>query len=102
MKEGKKIIARHQFSVLRRARDAVVKNWCLKRSRLIYAVASRCMTGAVRINVAMRCREDTSSDWGHAWVTCDDTPVCESDSRLITKPMTKIADNGKYIYWIYD
>lgn len=60
------------------------------------------MTGAVRINVAMRCREDTSSDWGHAWVTCDDTPVCERDNRLITKPMTKIADNGKYIYWIYD
>lgn len=50
----------------------------------------------------MRCREDTSSDWGHAWVTCDDTPICERDSRLITKPMTKIADNGKYIYWIYD
>ncbi len=50
----------------------------------------------------MRCRSDNSKDWGHAWVTCGGKPLLEHNERLISKKRTLIAEDNKYIYWIYD
>lgn len=97
-----KLVARRKFGLLRSIRDSLVKNWCLKRSRIVYAIASRCMSGEVRINVAMRCREDGQNDWGHAWVTHNGKPLWEFDKAILLKEKTKIADNGIYTYWIYN
>ena len=83
-------------------RKFFIKNWCLKRSRLIYGIVSRWMHGDVKINIAMRCRENACADWGHAWVTLNGTPVMEFRRRLLKKPRTKIAESEKYIYWLYE
>ncbi len=95
-----KIITRQDHGVLRNIREQLVKNWCLKRSRIIYAIVSKYKSGELRINIAMRCRENASQDWGHAWVTCDGKPVWSREKTMIEKPKTMIADTGKYVYWI--
>lgn len=56
----------------------------------------------LRINISMRCRPDGKGDWGHAWLTYKGKPVLERNNRMITKNKTMMADDGKYIYWIYD
>ncbi len=86
---------------LQRPRGGIVDNWCLKRSRLIHKLVSKWTRGDVKINIAMRCREDTWADWGHAWVTYNGIPIMEFKRRLINKPKEKIAESGKYIYWLY-
>ena len=95
-----KVINRRKFGTLRCLREKLVANWCLKRSRLVYAIASRYKKGEVRINIAMRCRDDSSQDWGHAWVTCDGKLLWERKTAIIEKPKTMIADTGKFIYWV--
>ncbi|MBQ7511689.1 MAG: hypothetical protein IJ155_01120 [Prevotella sp.] len=97
-----KVIGRRQLGRLQTLRRRLVNNWCLKRSRLIYAVASRLLSGEVRINIVMRCREENTTDWGHAWVTRNGRPLMEYEGRMFKKPMTKISDTGKYIYWIFN
>lgn len=86
----------------RMARLFTPSNWCLKRSKIIYSIASRCLKGEVRINIAMRCRNQTTTDWGHAWVTVNGTPLLEFNKAFVNKEKTKIKDTGKYIYWIYN
>ena len=86
----------------RKLRGFLIDNWCLKRSRLIYAFVSKWMQGEVKINIAMRCRENTFADWGHAWVTHNSIPIMEFKRRLINRPKVKIAESRKYIYWIYE
>ena len=97
---SQKVIGRRRFGFLRRLREKLVANWCLRRSRLVYAIATRCKSGNVRINIAMRCRDNSSQDWGHAWVTCNGKLLWERRSAITKKPMTKIADTGKFIYWV--
>ena len=81
-------------------RHLPVKNWCLKRSRLLYAIASKVLSGDVRINIAMRCRQNAVNDWGHAWVSCDGKPLFEHINKRISKRIIKIGESGRYIYWI--
>lgn len=95
-----KVINRRKLGILRSLREKTIANWCLKRSRLIYAIASRYKSGEVRINIAMRCRDDSSKDWGHAWVTCNGKPLWERKTAIMEKPKTMIADTGKFIYWV--
>ena len=97
-----KDLQRHNKGLIRRVKTALFDNWCLKRSKLIYFFASRLFRSDVRINIAMRCRSDNSKDWGHAWVTCGGKPLLEHNERLISKKRTLIAEDNKYIYWIYD
>lgn len=97
-----KKIERRKSSLLYGIRESVVKNWCLKRSRLLYAVASRCLSGEVKINIVMRCRNNVDSDWGHAWLTRNGKSLWEPKKKVLAKPKTMIADNGKYVYWIFD
>lgn len=97
-----KVIGRREFGPLRQWREVLVKNWCLKRSRVIYALASRCLPGDFRINVAMRCREDIGADWGHAWVSRNGQPFWEHNKAIANKAKTEIADTGKYKYWIFN
>jgi hypothetical protein len=86
----------------RRTKGFFLKNWCLKRSKIIYAIVHRWMKGDVRINIAVECRENKDMDWGHAWVTCNGEPVFEPNSQVLSRAKTKIAESGKYIYWIYN
>ena len=97
-----KNLERRKKGIVRRFKAALFDNWCLKRSKLIYFFASRLFRSDVRINIAMRCRSDNSKDWGHAWVTCGGKPLLERNERLISKKRTLIAEDNKYIYWIYD
>lgn len=83
-------------------RGFLIENWCIKRSRLIYGFVSKWMHGEVKINIAMRCRENTCADWGHAWVTHNGIPIMEFNRRLINRPKVKIAESEKYIYWLYE
>lgn len=80
----------------------LINNWCLKRSKVIYALTHRWMKGDVRINIAVECRERADMDWGHAWVTHNGRPFLESNKELLRRPKTKIAESGKYIYWVYN
>ena len=82
-------------------RGFLIENWCLKRSRLIYGFLSKWIQGDVKINIAMRCRENACADWGHAWVTYNGIPIMEFKRRLINRPKVKIAESEKYIYWLY-
>ena len=79
-----------------------VKNWCLKRSRLLYAIANRFLSGEVRINIAMRCRDNAQLDWGHAWLSHNGNPLWEHRNSMLNKSKTMLADTGKFIYWIYN
>ena len=97
-----KDLQRRNKGLIRRVKTALFDNWCLKRSKLIYFFASRLFRSDVRINIAMRCRSDNSKDWGHAWVTYGGKPLLEHNERLISKKRTLIAEDNKYIYWIYD
>lgn len=100
--EENKVISPSQFGLCRTWRDALVKNWCLQRSKVVYAIATHVCSGEVRINIAMRCRDNTATDWGHAWVTYNGQPLWERRASMVNKPKTMIADTGKYIYWIYN
>ena len=86
----------------RSIRHFFINNWCLKRSKVIYALTHRWVRGEVRINIAVECRERTDMDWGHAWVTLDGKPFLEPNKKLLERAMTKIAETGKYVYWIYN
>lgn len=99
---GKVIVKRKQSPLARLLRSLKPANWCLRRSKIIYAIASRCLPGEVRINIAMRCRNQTTADWGHAWVSVNGTPLLEYNKAFALKEKTKIKDTGKYIYWIYN
>ena len=50
----------------------------------------------------MRCRSDSRKDGGHELVTRGGKPFLERNLRLIEKRRTLIAEDNKYIYWIYD
>lgn len=82
-------------------RGFLIENWCLKRSKLIYSLVSRWKQGDVKINIAMRCRDNTYADWGHAWVSYNGTPIMEFKRSLLNRPKVKIAESDKYIYWLY-
>ena len=97
-----KNLERRKKGIVRRFKAALFDNWCLKRSKLIYFFASRLFGDDIKINIAMRCRSDSRKDWGHAWVTRGGTPFLERNLRLIEKRRTLIAEDNKYIYWIYD
>ena len=103
MPHNDKLIGKRRLGMLTMIlRWLVPRNWCLKRSQLLYAVASKCLHGEVRINVAMRCRNDVTTDWGHAWLSLNGNPLWEWNHAVVRKPMTKISDTGKYVYWIYN
>ncbi|GEM_PF-4376502 len=81
---------------------SLINHWCLKRSRIIYLILSRFLPGKVRINIAMRCRNNHNYDWGHAWVSYDKKPILEFSQTLKHKNKTEITDTGTIVYWIYD
>lgn len=97
-----KVIKPRQFGLLRRLRDGLFRNWCRKRSHLLYHIVTPFTKSDVKINVAMRCRDDIAADWGHAWVTVDGIPFMEWNRRILSKSRTKVAESEKYIYWIFD
>ncbi|MBS7411111.1 MAG: hypothetical protein SO082_03995 [Candidatus Limisoma sp.] len=97
-----KDIGVRRMSVIRQMRMKLLNNWCLTRSKMLYYVLSLLRIGEARINIVMRCRENTEYDWGHAWVTLNGKPFMERKTDVINKSKKQISDTGKFIYWIYE
>ena len=80
----------------------LLNNLFLSRWKMLYYVLSLLWFGEARINIVMRCRENTEYDWGHAWVTLNGKPFMERKTGVINKSKKQISDTGKFIYWIYE
>ena len=89
-----KVIGVRRVSIIRQMRMKLLNNWCLTRSKILYYVLSRLPVGEARINVVMRCRDNTEYDWGHAWVTLNGKPFLERKKGLINKDKKQISDTG--------
>lgn len=97
-----KIIGKRKQNPLTGLLRSVVDHPCLKRARLLYILLTPFGREKLRINIAMRCRDDASRDWGHAWLTRSDRPVLPGKRSLIRRPMTLISDDGHTRYYLYD
>lgn len=104
VQERDKTIGNRRHKIRHRIRHNLFNHWCLHRSRLIYCLLGGYCRSELRINISVRCRDNVSQDWGHAWVSLNGKPIFEHSNniRLTCKPMTMVADTGRYIYWIYE
>ncbi len=94
------IVVERKYNWLHNVKHSLVKNWCLKRSHLVYFIASKIYHADIRINIALRCRDESEKDWGHAWVSKNGVPLWEPMRNIIRKSMIMIHDNGKTVYWL--
>lgn len=96
------VVQQAEHGWARRWRERLISNWCRRRSHLLYFIISHVTNADVKINIAMRCRNEVDKDWGHAWVTVNGRAFLESHTEVLQKERTKIAETEKYIYWIFN